>query len=140
MVHKKDMGKMGEAIVVQQALERGLSVFVEFGDNSKIDMIIEDSSGKLHRIQVKVCSRAEKTPNVSVLYLYKSGPNYSFHYKVTDVDWFVLIDEETKKIAWIPSSICNEVKSTITLRHAPTKSGQQRGVRLFDDYTTFPFS
>lgn len=140
MIHKKDMGKMGEAMVVQQALERGLSVFVEFGDNSKIDLIVEDNSKKLHRVQVKVVTRAEKTPDVSVLYLYKSGPNYRVKYSTEDVDWFALIDEETKKIAWIPSSICEGSSSTVNFRHTPTKTGQTKGVRMFDDYAIFPLT
>jgi predicted AAA+ superfamily ATPase len=139
MVHKKDMGKMGEALVAQHALERGLSVFVEFGDNSKIDLIIEDNQQKLHRVQVKVVTRSEKTPEVSVLYLYKSGPNYQFRYTTSDVDWFALIDDLTKKVAWIPSSICEEASSSINLRHAPTKIKQTKRIRMFDDYTNFPF-
>lgn len=138
MIHKKDLGKMGEAMVVQEALSRGLSTFVEFGDNSKIDLIIEDTAGKLHRVQVKVSSRSEKTPDVSVLYLYKSGPNYRVAYKSTDIDWFALVDEKTKKIAWIPSTICDELVGMLTLRHEATTNKVYKTARLFDDYTQFP--
>lgn len=140
MIHKKDLGKMGEALIVQQCLEHGLSVFIEFGDNSMIDLIVEDSNKKLHRIQVKVCSRPANHPHVTTLYLYKSGPNYRFTYTSRDVDWFAVVDVETKKVAWVPSTICDERLSAITMRHESAKNKQTAGIRMFDDYTEFPFS
>lgn len=137
-VHKKDLGKMGEALIAQQALKRGFSVFVEFGDNSKIDLIIEDSAKKLHRVQVKVISRRESTtPNVTIVYLYKSGPGYRYEYTEDDVDWFAVVDEATDKVAWVPSSICSEC-TTVNLRHTVSANGQKKNIRMFDDYMEFP--
>lgn len=137
-MHAKDKGKMGEAVVIQQALEHGCAVFPEFGDNSKIDLVLEDSTGKLHRVQVKTYAR---TAGSTKLYFYKSGPNYSFTYDDTMIDWFAVVDEETKAVAWINSSLTKTRKRSISLRHDAPKKIQQYSKELcwFKDFTKFPF-
>lgn len=138
-MHKKDMGKMGEALVIAQLLAQGNSVFTEFGDNSKVDLIVLDSTFKMHRIQVKTVGREQGTPDVSKLYLYKSGPNYSFTYTTEMFDWFAVVDYETQKIAWISSKVLASMTSQLTLRHTKCISGQQAKIRYFDDFTECPF-
>ena len=134
--HKKDMGKMGEAVVIQQILENNCAVFLEFGDNSRTDMIIQSNSD-LHRVQVKTVSRNKKDDNSTNLLLYKNGPGYRYTYSEQDTDWFAVVDSVTKKVAWIKSDVCN-VRTTLTLRHTlPQKL--KTGYHLFDDYTKFPF-
>lgn len=139
-LHKKNMGSLGEALVVAQALSEGCSVFPEFGDNSKIDLIIESRDRVLHRIQVKMVGREERTPDVTKLYLYKSGPNYSFTYDATMIDWFAVVDMATKKIAWVNSCVLSQYKRQIQLRHVKPKNGQTKGVVYFDDFVKFPFN
>ncbi len=138
-MHKKDMGKMGEALVISQLLSSGCSVFTEFGDNSKVDLIVLDSQHKTHRIQVKTVGREAGTPNVSKLYLYKSGPNYSFNYTADMFDWFAVVDLESLQTAWVPSSILEEMTSQLSLRHDECLSGQRAKIRYFRDYTKCPF-
>ena len=140
IIHKKDRGTIGELTVAIEALANGCSVFTEFGDNSKIDLIIEDPKGKIHKVQVKTVGREPRSPDVSILYLYKSGPNYQFTYTVDMVDWFAVFDEQTKKIAWINAGlILTENSSAVNLRHIPPKNGQTKKIRMFEDYMTFPF-
>lgn len=138
--HKKDMGKMGEAIVIQQILENNCEVFIDFGDNSKIDLICRDRNKKLHTIQVKTVGRSPKNLDATSLQLYKSGPNYRFSYTSLDFDWFAVVDNTTKKIAWVPSTICDTNGYLITLRHLLPKRKNQHGYEMFDDYTKFPFN
>lgn len=139
-MHKKDMGKMGEALVIAQLLQHGTSVFTEFGDNSKVDLIVLDTSFKVHRVQVKMVAREPNTPQCSKLYLTKSGPGYRFSYTSDMFDWFALVDSETKKIAWVNSNILDEASSQISLRHGTPLNGQTAKIRYFDDYTECPFS
>lgn len=136
-MHKKDIGTMGESIIVTELLKNNCSVFTEFGDNSKVDLIAIDDNYKAHKIQVKAYNREKAKPNVTVLYFTKSGPNYKFKYTKEMIDWFAVIDLETMKIAWVPSNLC-EGKNTISLRH--TESRQSRNVSRFDDYASFPFN
>lgn len=139
-LHKKDMGSLGESLVISQAIEEGCSVFPEFGDNSKIDLIIESRDRKLHRVQVKMVGREERTPEVTKLYLYKSGPNYSFTYDSTMIDWFAVVDMVTKKIAWVNSDVLTKYKCQIPLRHTKPKNGQVKNIVYFDDFIKFPFN
>lgn len=138
-MHKKDLGSLGEVMVMQQALRHGCSVFVEQGDNSKIDLIICDNASRLHRIQVKVVNRLDD-PATTKLYLYKSGPNgYHVKYKTSDIDWFAVVDLTKNEIAWVPSSVCDTHASIVTLRHVPKlNSGGVQGYN-WDDFIAYPF-
>ena len=100
-MHSKTKGDIGQALVVTQILENDCSAFIDFGDNSKIDLIVEDKEGKLHKIQVKYYKRDNSSENITSLYIKKSGPNYRFRYEEKDVDWFAVVDSKTKKIAWV---------------------------------------
>lgn len=139
-MHKKNLGCIGEALVVAQIIEQGCSAFVEFGDNSRADIVAETGEG-LKKVQVKVVSRDSSKPNISTLALYKNGPGgYRYRYTLTDVDFFALVDEETRKIAWIEASVVlTSHRTQLTLRHKDSKNNQKKKVSMFDDYTDFPF-
>lgn len=136
-VNKKDLGTYGEAVVIAEVLKNGCAAFPEFGDNCKIDLIILDRVNKLHSVQIKTVNRSKQSPNSSILYLYKSGPNYSFDYTKDMFDWFAVLDVKTGKLAWISSKECLKAnKSAITLYHGKRrKTGHH-----FDDYVKFPFT
>lgn len=139
-MHRKDQGSLGEALVISQVLENNLAAFSDFGDNSKIDLIVEDSKGVLHKVQVKTPGRETLTPNVSKLSFKKFGPNYSYKYKTADIDWFAVVDFETKKIAWIRvNKALLKNASNLNLRHVPTKNKQVNGIKFFSDFEKFPF-
>lgn len=139
-LHKKDMGSIGEALVVSQIYENGCVAFHEFGDNSKVDLIIEDKVGALHKIQVKTVGREEREPEVTKLYLFKSGPNYRVPYTKEMIDWFAVVDFITKKIAWMSIKEALETSSfQLVLRHTPPKKKQVKKMRYFDNYMKFPF-
>lgn len=138
--HKKDMGSYGEALVVAQIIQNKCAAFTDFGDNSRIDVIVEDGCGKLHRVQVKTVGREDKSPDVSALYLYKSGPGgYRFTYTEDMVDWFAVVDVTTAKIAWVPAVEALQCKSVLSLRHSVPKNNQSKNIRMFSDYESFPF-
>jgi hypothetical protein len=139
-MHKKDFGKLGEALVLAQCIEHGCSVFVEYGDNSKIDIIAIPDTGTVNRIQVKTISRT-KNPAVTSVPLYKTGPNgYLYRYQSSDFDWLAIVDLSKKEVAWIPSSICDTSTASIALRHvAPLRNGGTKP-NYWDDFTTCPFT
>lgn len=136
-MHKKDIGTYGELLVSAQAKKKGMSVFSEVGDNSKVDLILLDDEGNIHKVQIKCYNREKRSPDITLVYFTKSGPNYQYRYNTNDVDWFAVVDNVTDKIAWIPSSLTEENKG-ISLRHTPTGNEQKKKVRYFDDYM-YPF-
>lgn len=134
------MGSYGEALVVSEIIRNGCAAFTDFGDNSRVDVIVEDSEGNLHKIQIKTVGREEHSPDVSRLYLYKSGPGgYKFTYTEKMVDWFALLDLESGKIAWVPSKEALECTSQMSLRHTKPANNQTKNIRMFNDYVSFPF-
>lgn len=138
-MHKKNMGKFGEAVVISQIYQNDCNVFFEFGDNSKIDLIVEDKKGNLFKIQVKTVNREKQSPDVSKFYTYKSGPNYQFRYDESHVDWFAIVDFQTSKIAWLSSKILQDVGYQFSLRHERVLNNQKSNIHYFDDYIKFPF-
>ena len=138
-MHKKDLGTWGEMFVVSALLENNINVYTSVGDNTKADIVAEDSAGNLYKIQVKTKTREKNSPGTNILYFYKTGPNYQFKYTEEQVDWFALVDTETKKIAWIPSIYLQKYDRAIALRHDKPKNNQTSRVSMFDDFTEIPF-
>lgn len=134
-MHKKDQGKLGEALVIAQCLENDIEVFIDFGDNSKVDLILNTEEG-LVKVQVKCAGREADAPNSARLYLYKSGPNYNFRYRPDQIDYFALVDMATKRIAWIrvTEELCQ--KHSMYLRMDDKRHKQ---MTRFDEYEVFPF-
>lgn len=135
-MHRKDLGTWGESIVITLLLENNINVYNSVGDNTRADIIAEDDVG-LHKIQVKTRNRENET---SKLIFQKNGPNYQFKYTEKHVDWFALVDVQTKKVAWIPSKYLRDYDRVITLRHDKPKNNQMAGILMFDDFTNIPFS
>lgn len=136
-MHKKDQGKLGESAVITQALQNGSEVFVDFGDNSKIDLILNTAQG-LIRVQVKCYT---PTRGGIEVYFTKSGPNYSFRYEDHQVDYFAVVNaNDISQIAWLKASdVLAQYSRSCILRIEPTKNNQTSGIVWFKDYQQFPF-
>lgn len=131
-MHTKKLGTYGEMAVATYLYKQGYSVFIELGDISRIDLIVETNT-RLLKIQVKAVSIKDGKYTVSGK---KSGPNYQFCYTEEDVDVFAVFCVEDQKIAWLNSVELSDGKC-ITLRVNQAKNGQMKGVRLLDEYTSF---
>lgn len=136
-MHKKDLGTFGELLVSSSLIEAGKNVYLPAGDNTKADIIAENEDGKLIKIQVKTKNREKSTPNSTVLYLRKAGPNnYNFKYDKTQVDYFAVVDIVTKKIAWIKSDVLDNFGYMISLSHLNVGNSE---TKYFNDFTSIPF-
>lgn len=129
-MHSKRLGNLGELKVATHLVELGFSVFLEFGDISKIDLILE-KEGELFGIQVKAIS---KTDGVYKFTSSKSGPNYKFKYTEKDCDLFAIYCVEDDKVVWLTSKEATE-QTHINFRANPPKNNQEKQVRYLDDYT-----
>lgn len=133
-LHKKMQGTIAVAKAVAKFNELGCSVFTEFGDLSRIDLIVE-RDGKLRRVQVK---STDVDGEVVRLSLKKSGPNgYSYTYKVSDFDYFVLYIRTLDKLLLVPSSVLKDNANVLVLRQSKAKNNQTKGVHLLADYENF---
>ena len=136
-MHKKDQGKLGESAVISQSLQNGCEVFVDFGDNSKVDLILNTAQG-LVKVQVKCYT---PTKGCVEVYFTKSGPNYRFRYEESQIDYFAVVNaEDITQIAWLKASdVLAQYSRSCALRLEPTKNNQSTGVVWFKDYQQFPF-
>lgn len=135
-LHKKMQGTVAVAKAVAKFNELGCSVFTEFGDLSRIDLIVE-RDGKLRRVQVK---STDVDGEVVRLSLKKSGPGgYSYTYQVSDFDYFALYIRTLDKLVLVPSSVLKDNSNTLVFRLSKAKNNQTKGVHLLSDYENFDF-
>ena len=71
-VHRKDFGTIGELTVARHLLGQGYSVFSEYGDNSKVDLIALVDNVPI-KIQVKSCNSSKGKVS---LFLKKNAKGY----------------------------------------------------------------
>lgn len=137
-MHKKNIGNIGELLVITQCLKNNCNVFKDVGDNSKVDLIVMNNKNVLFKIQVKHFGR-EKNDSVTFVPFYKSGPNYRFVYRLEEVDYFAVVDQQSERIAWIKYSDFSHMKS-LSLRHNDPKNCQKESIRYFHEFEYFPFN
>lgn len=131
MKHSKQKGNLGYSSTIKELHKLGLNVFVELGDNSKVDLIIENG-GKLTKIQVKYAT--EKNGAVS-LPVKKSGPNgYRYTYTDNDIDIFSVYLPTNDKVIFIPSKLACQNKKEFMIRFEPPKNNQKNGVHLISEF------
>lgn len=131
--HPKMKGNLGEAKVAAELIEKGYPVFMEFGDLSRVDMIVEVAAGRFVRVQVQ-CYRSRN--GAVVVDRRKTGPGYQFEYTLDDVDLFVVYVYDRDVLLYIPASvICSERRKT-TFRIDPPRNGQP-AARFASDFGRF---
>lgn len=133
MLHTKAKGTIGELAVAKHLIESGHSVFTEYGDLSKVDLIVLAGTRCL-KVQVK--SLAPKNSTIE-FDLRKSGPNYRYKYQKTDVDIFAIHNPETGEMAFLSWEDLKDNGSSMSFRVGPTRNSQLSGCRNFADYAQF---
>ena len=93
MPNKKQQGNLGEISALKEFLKYGFKVSLPFGDNTSYDLIVEDNSNTLYKIQVKSSEQINKDGvykfSTSKKRINTHG-NYTESYKKNEVDYFVL--------------------------------------------------
>jgi len=133
-MNNKTKGEFSEARALYEFQKYNIPVCIPWGDNQRYDMIAE-FNGKFNRIQVKTANEEE---NGSVRCYCRSSKNHTTN-KVCDtyvdeVDYFVFYNQNYDKIAIVPMDIIGD-KKMISLRLRPTKNGQTKGIKFFDDFS-----
>ena len=82
----KTIGIAGEQYFIARALEEGLNLSLPIGDNLPYDVLV-DSGETIHRVQVKTCSKPNKS---KYSFLLKHGLDGG-RYDCTTIDFFVLV-------------------------------------------------
>lgn len=131
----KQMGNIGEAKVLSKFVEMQIPVYIPFGDNEKADLIA-DFNGKLQRIQVKTCEKAEDGKMIFSLVSStehrKQGTKHC--YTSEEIDYFALYNIERDKLFLISITEENLPTTAVTIRYIKPKNNNQYKIFMENDY------
>lgn len=131
MKHSKQKGNLGFSATLKEIHKLGYNVFVEIGDNSKIDMVVEFNT-KLIKIQVKYVT--EKNGYVT-LPIKKSGPNgYRYRYKDSDVDIFSVYLPKLDSVVFVPAKLACKNSTGFNIRFSESKNSQKSGTHSISEF------
>jgi hypothetical protein len=133
-MHSKQKGNIGEAATSLYLLKKGYPVFKELGDLSKVDLItiVKD---KCYKIQVKNIQKETNTGSVSFS-VFKSGPNYSFRYKQTDVDIFAIYIQKIDQLVFLGWDDIKD-KGIFNIRFEKSLNNQNKNINWYENYKDF---
>ena len=126
----KQKGNLTELQCLSAFVEQGCGVSIPYGDNSKYDFIA-DVDGRLFKIQVKTSSLKDENAikfSCRTTHVNCKGIKNE-RYSSNEVDFFATYWKNQCYL--IPVSECSVEK---TLRFAPPKSGQLKGITFAKDY------
>ena len=132
-MNTKRIGNIGEAKTLYKFVEKGIPVYVPFGDNEKSDLIAE-FNGKLNRIQIKTSVKAEDGKMIFSLVSSTSHRKNGVKHIYTneEIDYFVCYNIERDKLFIV--SVDEASNSQLTIRYTKPKNGQMLGVKFEEDY------
>jgi hypothetical protein len=129
---KKQIAKEGELRFAAEFVRKGWSIFLPYGEDSAIDLLIE-KDGKYERIQIKTT----KPLNNVIHCRTKSSNNWQVKkYNKNDIDYFGIYDYENKK-GYLLSIEKVEGMTDVSLRLSKTGNNQQKGIRDAEEYLYF---
>lgn len=129
---KKQIAKEGELRFAAEFIRKGWSIFLPYGEDSAIDLLIE-KAGIYKRIQIKTTKPIKGVVHCRL----KSSNNWQVKkYSKKDIDYFGIYDYQNKKGYLMPIGRVSGM-TEVSLRIEKTRNNQQKGIRSADDYFYF---
>lgn len=129
-------GTLGEIAVCKNLFQLGFSVFIEFGNHSKVDLIVLDEAYKTYKLQIK----AIKSKNeVVTVYSLKTclNPKYNSVYTKEQVDIFAIYVVDQDLVFYVSAGEILKNCKCSKFRLASSKNGQHKNVRYVSNYLDF---
>lgn len=136
MTNPNQKGTLGEIAVCKELFKLGYSVFVEFGNHSKVDLIVLDEEYKTYKLQIK----ATKSRNEIVeVYSIKNclNPKYNSTYSTKQVDIFAVYIIDKDLVFYVSANELLQNGKVSKFRLSESKNGQRKFVRYVKDYLNF---
>ena len=131
----KQQGNLGEVAALKALLQKGIKVSLPYGDNASYDLIAEDYSGKLLKIQVKSCDSQSRDGvyrfSISRKRINTQG-NYQTSYSKNEVDLFILYAVDIDELYLLKYEETGS--SDISIRVSPPKRRGGGVPRMREDY------
>ena len=145
MHHTKDKGDLGLIKVMSDLSEQGFKILTPFSEHLPFDLVaFSPKSGSLYKVQVKykTLSRGVVSIPLRTSFLGQEGSVVK-RYKDTDFDVIAVYCPDIKSCAYLSSESVAHLNNSATLRVNLPKVGVSgivsAGVKMFSDYTSFPF-
>mgnify|MGYP001412607861 CR=1 FL=1 len=129
-------GTLGEIAICKELFQLGYNVFVEFGNSSKVDLIVLDKNYKTYKIQVKT---TESKDGCVEIYSIKTclNPKYNSTYTIDQVDIFAIYVIDKDIVFYITAKELLQNSKSSKFRFSESKNGQIKNVRFIKDYLDF---
>jgi PD-(D/E)XK endonuclease len=117
-------------------LKLGFEVFVEFGNHSKVDLVVIDENYSCYKIQIKATNSKNETVEI---YSTKNclNPKYNSTYQIEQVDVFAVYIIDKDLVFYVSAKEVLKNGKSSKFRLTPSKNGQQINVRYVKDYLDF---
>ena len=135
-MNSKKIGNIGEAITLAKFVEKGIGVYLPFGDNEKIDLIIEINK-QLYKIQVKTSNRLEQGCLIFNTRSSRSGTKETVLYTEKDIDLYACYSLITKELYILNRK--EFPQGTVSLRIEDSKNNQTKNIKFAKNYTLDKF-
>jgi hypothetical protein len=135
-LNKKAKGDIAELKVAADLRTRGYKLAFPYGEDVDFDLILCRDNGALERVQVKY---ARSDGRVIVVQcrshsLTSGKVKTTKYYTAATIDWLGVWDATEDRCFYIPASELGAGISRLSLRLAPTRNGQLRGIRSAEQY------
>jgi hypothetical protein len=133
----KQKGDLAELLVAADLRRRGYLISLPYGEDSPYDLVFDRGHGPLERVQVKY-----STSDGNVVFvrcqshsLTNGKVRVSKRYTAAVIDWIAVYDPISTKILYLPASELREGRAVLNIRLVPSRNGQTRRTRWWEDYT-----
>lgn len=136
IVNPNKKGTLGEIAVCKELFQLGYDVFVEFGNHSKIDLIVLDENYNACKVQIKT---TESRNGVIEVYSVKNclNPKYNSTYTTKQIDIFAIYICDKDLVFYVTAEEILKNGKVSKFRLSESKNGQKKYVRYIKDYLKF---
>lgn len=136
-MNTKQKGDIAETKFISMLVEKGYNVSLPFGDNTKYDLVVENSEGDLEKVQIKHGNYCEDTVRFNLESETSiDGERNRVPYKENEVDWFGVYVPETDCYYKIPFE--ETPRTEMYLRTEKPENNQTKGINFAEDYRMHP--
>lgn len=130
--NSRAVGNVGEAVAIAEFTKKNIPVFLPFGQNTPVDLLIFIND-QFKKIQVKT-TKSIKNGTMEFEMCRTNGFTLKkTPYTSKDTDYFYLYCIENKESYLISQNEIGEIR-TVTIRIDKPKNNQKKGVRYSSDY------
>jgi PD-(D/E)XK endonuclease len=137
-LNKKGKGDLAELKVAADLRARGYKVAIPYGEDWDYDLILRRDDGRLERVQVKYAHSDGRVILVRPLShsLTNGRVRATKMYTSAMIDWLAIWDASLDRCFYIPAAELGAGMSELSLRLAPARNHQVRGIRPAERYAS----